>query len=114
MKAKNERKGKIGFEIGLNQSRKAGSVFLVVFVATILLLSVLIPLTTETTVRGTSDTLEVDLTFAGGSGTESDPYQISNVTELQNMSDDLTAHYELISDIDASETENWNGGDSFD
>jgi len=53
------------------------------------------------------------LSFAGGSGTEADPYEISNVTHLQNMNDDLSAHYELINDIDASETVNWNGGKGF-
>lgn len=46
--------------------------------------------------------------FSGGSGTESDPYQISNVTQLQNMSSDLDAHYVLVNDIDASATSTWN------
>ncbi len=50
-----------------------------------------------------------ELSFAGGNGTESDPYQISNVTQLQNMNQDLDAHYELISDIDALETSGWSG-----
>ncbi|WP_167848811.1 GLUG motif-containing protein [Methanolobus halotolerans] len=50
----------------------------------------------------------------GGSGTEADPYQISNVAELQNMSLDLSANYTLINDIDASDTVNWNTGDGFD
>ncbi len=51
--------------------------------------------------------------FAGGSGSESDPYQISNVQELQNMGLNLSAHYVLINDIDASETTGWNGGAGF-
>jgi len=51
--------------------------------------------------------------FAGGSGTENDPYQISNVEQLQNMNGDLDAYYELVNDIDASETKNWNGGKGF-
>ncbi len=46
--------------------------------------------------------------FAGGTGTESDPYQISNVTQLQNMSSDLDAHYILVNDINASATRTWN------
>ncbi|MBS3817338.1 MAG: hypothetical protein KGY76_07230 [Candidatus Thermoplasmatota archaeon] len=54
------------------------------------------------------------VTFAGGSGTEGDPYLIENVDELQNMSANLTAHYELINDIDATETSDWNGGAGFD
>jgi hypothetical protein len=47
--------------------------------------------------------------FSGnGSGTEADPYQITTVEQLQEMNDDLDAHYILMNDIDASDTENWN------
>ena len=50
--------------------------------------------------------------FSGnGSGTEDDPYQITNVHQLQEMNDDLSAHYILMNDIDASETREWNVGD---
>jgi hypothetical protein len=50
--------------------------------------------------------------FSGlGSGTEEDPYQITNVHQLQEMNDDLSAHYILMNDIDASETREWNVGD---
>jgi hypothetical protein len=52
------------------------------------------------------DTLE-------GSGTAEDPYVITNASELQAMEDDLSAHYELGSDIDASGTAEWNGGSGF-
>ena len=53
--------------------------------------------------------------FSGaGSGTESDPYQITNVQQLQEMDDDLSAHYILMNDIDASDTKNWNVGDHDD
>lgn len=45
-----------------------------------------------------------------GSGTASDPYNVSNVHELQAIQDDPSAHYQLVSDIDASATEDWNGG----
>ena len=38
--------------------------------------------------------------FTGGSGTVLDPYQISDVGELQEMNLDLGAHYILINDID--------------
>lgn len=52
--------------------------------------------------------------FSGdGSGTESDPYQITDVDELQEMEDDLSAHYVLMNDIDASGTESWNGDAGF-
>ena len=42
--------------------------------------------------------------FAGGDGSIGDPFQIADIYELQDMSTDLTAHYILINDIDASET----------
>ncbi len=52
--------------------------------------------------------------FAGGDGTVGDPYQISDVDQLQEMEADLDAHYILINDIDASDTSNWNSGKGFD
>jgi hypothetical protein len=52
--------------------------------------------------------------FSGsGSGTESDPYMIINVEQLQEMQNDLDAWYVLGNDIDASDTQNWNGGTGF-
>ncbi len=48
-----------------------------------------------------------------GSGTESDPHQISNVDQLQEMNENLEAYYILTNDIDASSTKNWNGGSGF-
>ena len=52
--------------------------------------------------------------FQGGTGTESDPYQISTCTELQNMTQNNTAYYELISNIDCSDTRNWNNGSGWE
>ena len=43
-----------------------------------------------------------------GTGTQDDPYVITNAEELQAIEDDLSAHYVLGNDIDASETEEWN------
>lgn len=40
-------------------------------------------------------------------------YQISTLEDLQNMQNDLDGDYVLISDIDASETMNWNNGSGF-
>ncbi|MCK5774498.1 MAG: hypothetical protein KAH57_11975, partial [Thermoplasmata archaeon] len=40
--------------------------------------------------------------FAGGDGSVGAPYQISDVDQLQDMSSDLSAHYLLINDVDAS------------
>ncbi|MCQ6963408.1 PEF-CTERM sorting domain-containing protein [Methanolobus chelungpuianus] len=52
--------------------------------------------------------------FAGGDGSADDPYQISNVYELQAMSNGLDAHYVLINDINAYETINWDDGAGFE
>ncbi|NBC66637.1 MAG: T9SS type A sorting domain-containing protein [Bacteroidetes bacterium] len=53
--------------------------------------------------------------FSGsGSGTASDPYIITNVTQLQEIENDRSAYYELGNDINATETANWNGGAGFD
>ena len=52
--------------------------------------------------------------FSGaGSGTQQNPYIITNIYELQEMNDDLDAWYELGNDIDASDTKNWNAGEGF-
>ncbi len=53
-------------------------------------------------------------TFAGGDGTIGDPYQVSDVDQLQDISSDLNAHYVLINDIDASATVGWNAGEGFE
>lgn len=42
--------------------------------------------------------------FAGGSGTVSDPYQVSNVQQLNAVKNNLTATYALIADIDLNGT----------
>lgn len=49
-----------------------------------------------------------------GSGSESDPYIIENVTDLQAIEDNLSSYYELGGDIDASATSGWNAGAGFD
>ncbi|ACV10399.1 hypothetical protein Huta_0211 [Halorhabdus utahensis DSM 12940] len=49
-----------------------------------------------------------------GSGTESNPYEITDLDELQAMEEDLSANYILRSDIDARQTEDWNKGLGFD
>lgn len=56
---------------------------------------------------------DVDVTTLDGSGTDDDPYRITNTSELQAIEDDRTATYELATDIDASGTENWNSGLGF-
>ena len=56
------------------------------------------------------DCFNIDYT---GDGTDTNPYQVGNVDQLQCVQSDLTAHYELTSDIDASETSEWNSGGGF-
>jgi hypothetical protein len=49
------------------------------------------------------------MAFTGlGAGTEADPYQITNVDQLQEANSYLTSSYVLMNDIDASETSTWN------
>jgi hypothetical protein len=55
-----------------------------------------------------------DIQFAGGNGTAGNPYLIANVDHLQairNMSN--AAHFKLISNIDATATAGWNGGQGY-
>jgi len=52
--------------------------------------------------------------FGGGDGSETNPYIIEDVWDLQNMSFNLTAYYFLGNDIDANITSTWNGGKGFE
>ncbi|MEX2634361.1 MAG: GLUG motif-containing protein [Balneolales bacterium] len=51
--------------------------------------------------------------FAGGSGTEADPYEVSTLEELQEMENHLDSHFILTAEIDAADTETWNDGAGF-
>lgn len=54
--------------------------------------------------------------YSGGTGTEDNPYQISDLDNLCTLSltaDDWSKHFILTADIDASDTENWNDGKGF-
>ena len=54
--------------------------------------------------------------YAGGSGTEPDPYQIATLAELRRLSEtpaDWSAHFRLTAFIDALDTATWNGGLGF-
>jgi hypothetical protein len=54
------------------------------------------------------------LAFTGsGAGTVGSPYQITTCVQLQEMNDDLDAHYILMNDIDCSDTVSWNAGAGF-
>ena len=58
----------------------------------------------------------VQAQFAGGSGTEGNPYQIETIEQLQaiNNLDYLDKHFIQIADIDASVTAEWNDGKGFE
>jgi hypothetical protein len=49
-----------------------------------------------------------------GNGTKTSPYQITNVNQLQRISEDRGACYVLQNDIDATETKYWNDGAGFE
>ena len=51
--------------------------------------------------------------FGGGDGSAGNPYVIEDVWDLQNINDNLTAHYVLGNDIDAFVTRDWNSGAGF-
>jgi hypothetical protein len=65
----------------------------------------------DATVNGTAQTATYN-----GSGTSADPYEIDSLVDLQAIGKNDTTlgyHYELVADIDAGETNNWNGGKGF-
>lgn len=45
--------------------------------------------------------------FAGGTGTAEDPYQITTAEQMNNVRNDMSAHYVLTNDIDLSGYNNW-------
>jgi len=51
--------------------------------------------------------------FAGGDGTPASPYEIDRCRYLQDITDEMGAHYQLTADLDCSETSTWNSGNGF-
>lgn len=51
--------------------------------------------------------------FQSGSGTSEDPYVITTCSHLQDIQSYTSANFILGSDIDCSDTVNWNGGSGF-
>ena len=49
-----------------------------------------------------------------GEGSSSNPYKIDSASDLQLIEIEPGKQYELVSDIDASNTSSWNGGKGFD
>jgi len=52
--------------------------------------------------------------YDGGDGTDDDPYQISNIDQLQCIDQLRTQDFELVDDVAAHGTEYWNDGDGFE
>ena len=52
--------------------------------------------------------IEEDRDFAGGEGTEEDPYLIKTAEHLHNIRENLDAHFKLIDDVNLEKYENWN------
>lgn len=50
---------------------------------------------------------EANVEFAGGDGTEGNPYQIDSIEKFVGINDYLDAHYILTNDIDFSSINNW-------
>ena len=99
-------------DIYMNKSNATMSVILA-------LLMIATPLAAMPFVAGETGAPVQTPMFMGGDGSIGNPYWIVNVSDLQNMSTDLTAHYKLVNDIDASNTSvpgHWanNGGLGFD
>ncbi|NMM61892.1 cell wall-binding repeat-containing protein [Clostridium sp. P21] len=77
--------------------------------------------TSTMTVNGNSNAVQIGKSetvktssFAGGSGTEVDPYQIATVDQLNNVRKYLDKHFKLIADIDLASYENWEPIGAFD
>lgn len=52
--------------------------------------------------------------FSGtGAGTSGNPYKVASCIQLQNIENDLDAHYKQTGNIDCSDTVNWNSGAGF-
>ncbi|WP_167815196.1 InlB B-repeat-containing protein [Sporolactobacillus shoreae] len=68
-----------------------------IFLAFIMLLSPIVQLFTYPQVG-----LAAASSFAGGNGTAEDPWMIATPQQLDNVRNDLSAHYQLVNDIDLS------------
>lgn len=52
-------------------------------------------------------------TFDDGDGSAEDPYVVTDCERLQDLNQNLSAHYVLAHNIDCTETVGWNGGQGF-
>lgn len=72
---------------------------------------------TTVTIQGdteiTAHFIAVDDVFEGGNGTESHPFQVSTLDQLQAVKEYPASFFLQVNDIDAGETEQWNDGKGF-
>ncbi len=61
----------------------------------------------------TPDCPEAEMSYAEGSGEEDSPYKVDTVCRLQAVQNALSAHYELVADLNATEANLWNDGMGF-
>ena len=52
--------------------------------------------------------------FSTGDGSSDNPYEIENIEQLQAIKEERDAHYIIVNDIDAGETDKWNNGNGFE
>jgi len=60
-----------------------------------------------TTLLGVITLISDSPTFAGGDGTEANPYQIATTEQLQNAANDPSGNYILVADINCSKMSDW-------
>jgi hypothetical protein len=84
----------------------------------VLLISATLPVggaaASQQDLREKPDDLEAVHDGMDGNGTASDPYEVSNLHELQAVTVDLDAHYVLVNDIDARPTQRWDDEAGFE
>ncbi len=67
----------------------------------------------ESSLSGPVQAEPVSVSFAGGDGSQGNPYQIETVEQLQELSNNLTDYFIITQNIDASGTSTWNSGSGF-
>ena len=67
----------------------------------------------ESSLQGPVQAESAGVSFAGGNGSEGDPFQITTAEQLQEINNNLTDYFIITQDIDASGTSGWNSGAGF-
>ncbi len=96
-----------------NSVNKYRSMIISVSVVILLTSTIFIPLLDHSSVLPFRISEGEGFTFKEGLGTKEAPYMIENIYQLQAINEDLSAHYALSKDLDASETREWDDGAGF-